>query len=118
MSDYENCDTTEYNDLVITQGQKFTFATYMQIDGAIVPLTGLKARFSILYKDADTPALVLTTENGGIIFTENKIKVTAKTAQTTLLLLKSAIYELELIDSENENIGFLAGDIKIERGIV
>jgi len=112
--------SAEYNNFTITQGQKFATVVYMQDEnGRDLPLTGMRARMTVLYGDYDGEiALQLTTENGGVEISVNKLYITAKTAQTGLLKFDKAVYELELIDNENEVTGWLRGDITILKGKV
>lgn len=118
MAEYDNLEMAEYNDFVIRQGQKFSFSTYLRKNGVVIPLTGLKARMTVAYKDTGEVGLNLTTENGGLTIIDGKLNGVAKSAQTALLKVNPADYEVELIDSTDEVIGFLGGDIKIKRGIV
>jgi len=118
MAGYDDLETTEFNDFCIVQGQKFNLTVYLRKDGVIVPLTGLKARLTVAYKDTGEVGLNLTTENGGIAIVDGKLIIVAKSAETKLLKVNPAMYELELIDSTAEVIGFLGGDIKIKRGIL
>lgn len=116
--EYYSLEPTEFNDFCIVQGQKFCFSTYLRKDGVIIPFTGLKARMTVAYKDTGEFGLSLTTENGGVTIVDGKLIIVAKSAETTLLKVNPAMYELELIDSTGDVIGFLGGDIKIQRGIL
>ena len=109
-----------YNDFEIVQGQKSTFAIWITDEqGVILPLTSMKARTTIIYGDYDgSLALELTTENGGIVITDDKLHHTVKTAQAAQLQAIPAVYETELIDSENEVFGVLRGNITILKGKV
>lgn len=118
MAEYDNLEMQEYDDFVITQGQKFNFTTYLRKDGAVIPLTGLKVRMTVAYKDTGEIGLNLTTENGGIGVVDGKLNVVAKSVETKLLKVNPAVFELELIDSTDEVIGFMGGNIKIKRGII
>ena len=108
----------EYNDFEIVQGQKFTLALSVEDDaGVIMPLAGMKARMQIMYDDYDGDvALTLTTENSGISIINDELQIVVKTAQAALLKSDKAVYEVELIDSENEVTGWLRGGIKLLKG--
>jgi len=118
MAGYDCLEMAEYNDFVVTQGQKFCFSTYLRKNGAVIPLTGLKARMTVAYKDTAEIGLNLTTENGGITIVDGKLNIVANSVATKLLKVNPAVYELELIDSTDEVIGYLGGNIKIKRGII
>ena len=109
----------EYNDFKIVQGQKFTTViSKKDKSGVVIPLDNMKARMNVMYGDFDGElALQLTTENDGIVIDSNdKLNIVAKTAQTSLLKFDKAVYEIELIDGEDEVTGWLYGRLTILKG--
>lgn len=109
-----------YDGYKIIQGQKFTMEVSMEDEnGTIVPIVETKARLTICYRDYDGEiAFTGTTENGCITIANNIVNVLITSDQTSLLKYDNAVYELELIDSFDEVIGLLRGNISILKGVI
>lgn len=113
--------SANYNRVKHVQNTKFTFCveSWKDKDGVLIPLTGMKAVWNFIYRDFDGElALSLTTENGGIVIdtVTSSITVNMTTAQAKTIRYDNLVYELELIDSNNEVYPFLRGTVKYLKG--
>ena len=113
--------SADYNNWKMVQNAKniFKIKEWKTEAGVIIPLTGMKASFKLIYRDySGEVALTLTTENGGIIINTltSSITVTITTVQAKMVRYDNLVYELELIDSTNEVIPFLRGNVKYRKG--
>ena len=69
--------------LQIDQGASFTFKVYYAVDDIPVDFTGWDGRMFLKANFQDTsPALALTTDNGGLVWQDGAILVTMTPAQT------------------------------------
>lgn len=115
--------SADYNNWKMIQNTKNVFKVkeWKTEAGVLIPLTGMKASFKLVYRDYDGEvALTLTTENGGIVIDTltSSITVTITTVQAKTIRYDNLVYELELIDSTNEVIPFLRGNVKYRKGNV
>lgn len=89
--------------LALTIEAGATFArtlVWKDANGTPKPLAGYTARMQIRQKISDPePVEELTTENGGITLTDpGQIDLRIAASNTALLTIKSAVYDLELVD--------------------
>lgn len=115
--------SADWNNWKMVQNAKniFKVKEWKTEAGVLIPLTGMKASFKLIYRDYDGEvALTLTTENGGIVIDTltSSITVTITTTQAKTIRYDNLVYELELIDSTNEVIPFLRGNVKYRKGNV
>lgn len=90
-------------DLTIYQGSTFSqkFQWKTGTPSTPVNLTGYSARMQIREKlSSPTPVITLTTENGGIVFTDAEngyFSIEISATDTAAFRFKSAVYDLEFV---------------------
>ena len=100
----------KYN-IVCPQGSTFNQQLTWNIDNAPVDLTGYTARMQVREKHiSNVYNLNLTTENGGITLgdEEGTISITVSAADTSEIIAKEYVYDLEL-DSGGEVTRLIEG---------
>lgn len=108
-------------DLYIEQGSTFEFSL-IWTDDSDVPknLTGFTARMQIREKVEDvTPLVSLTSpaEGMSVVAAEGRINVVITDEQTTALVIKNGVYDLEVEGTDSRVYRLLQGKVKIDPNV-
>ena len=102
--------------LKIEQGATFRKPLIWKADGIAVDLTGWTARMQIRPTiESDVIIAELTTENDGIAIDgpAGKISLYIGAAQTAAMNFETAVYDLELVDSQGDVFRLLYGSVSL-----
>ena len=107
--------------LKIEQGATFRQSFTWEANGVPVNLTGYKARMQ-MRNPIDSPAIIheLTTENGGIVFTDvltGKIDLFISDINTSAFAFDSCVYDLEMISPTTVVIRLLEGGATLSKEV-
>ena len=105
--------------LTIYQGATFRQSWDLTQNNSPLDLAGWTARMQIRQKIAsDTVIHELTTENGGINIDVQpdytRLSLYIAPADTAAIMIKSAVYDLELVDTAGDVFRFFKGTVTID----
>jgi hypothetical protein len=107
-------------DITIEQGSGFSLPlTYEAPEGSLVDFTGSTARLHVRSKYGATDKLIeLTTENDGIVLTEDgEITLSMTAAQTAALTFSRGVYDLEIVPPSGEPYKIIKGNVYLKREV-
>jgi hypothetical protein len=107
-------------DITIEQGSGFSLPLmYEAPEGSLVDFTGSTARLHVRSKYGATDKLIdLTTENGGIVLTEDgEITLSMTAEQTAALTFSRGVYDLEIIPPAGEPYKIIKGNVFLKREV-
>jgi hypothetical protein len=107
-------------DITIEQGSGFSLPlTYEAPEGSLVDFTGSTGRLHVRSKYGATDKLIeLTTENGGIVLTEDgEITLSMTAAQTAALAFSRGVYDLEIVPPAREPYKIIKGNVFLKREV-
>lgn len=107
--------------LRIEQGATFRQSLDWRTNGVPVNLTGYTARMQ-MRNPIDSPTVIheLTTENGGIIFTdvfEGKIELFISDQHTSAFSFDSCVYDLEMVAPNTDVIRLIEGEVTLSKEV-
>jgi hypothetical protein len=112
-------ETGEY-DITIEQGSGFSLPLAWEApEGSLVDFTGSTGRLHVRSKFGATDKLIeLTTENGGIVLTEDgEITLSMTAAQTAALTFSRGVYDLEIVPPSGEPYKIIKGNVYLKREV-
>jgi hypothetical protein len=107
-------------DITIEQGSGFSLPlTYEAPEGSFVDFTGSTGRLHVRSKYGATDKLIeLTTENGGIVLTEDGEITLSMTAEDTAeLTFSRGVYDLEIVPPSGEPYKIIKGNVFLKREV-
>jgi hypothetical protein len=105
-------------DITIEQGSGFSLPlTYEAPEGSLVDFTGSTGRLHVRSKYGATDTLIeLTTENGGIVLTEDgEITLSMPADDTAAFSFSRGVYDLEIVPPAGEPYKIIKGNVFLAR---
>lgn len=105
------------HDFVVEQGTTWRRTVeYKNADGTPFVLTNWTARMQVRarHTSAGTPLLDLTIANGGVVIAGNVLTLTITAAQSALLPVGRAVYDLEIVSPAGEVTRLIEGSIIVD----